>query len=152
MEKQVLVDDAASSSEDEQPRGVNWMRGAMAVASLLGTAGAAKVGAGLVGARDASVESMQLPPHPAMVILDELTTSMNCLSIRKGAYVMIKERPCKVVGTTTTGAGKHGQAKIHIAGLDVFNGKKYEDIKKSSEDCDVPLVKTKDYQIIGIEK
>jgi translation initiation factor 5A len=35
-----------------------------------------------------------------------------CSKMRKGGYVMIKGRPCKVVETSTSKTGKHGHAKV----------------------------------------
>ncbi|CAN1313886.1 Eukaryotic translation initiation factor 5A-4 [Linum perenne] len=58
-------------------------------------------------------------------------------TIRKNGYIVIKGRPCKVVEVSTSKTGKHGHAKCHFVAIDIFNGKKLEDIVPSSHNCDL---------------
>jgi translation elongation factor IF5A len=71
-------------------------------------------------------------------------------TIRKNAYLVIKSRPCKVVEVSTSKTGKHGHAKCHFVAIDIFTGKKLEDIVPSSHNCDVPEVVRTDYQLIDV--
>eukprot|EP00898_Chlorokybus_atmophyticus_P008930 jgi/Chlat1/9038/Chrsp94S08302 len=71
-------------------------------------------------------------------------------TIRKGAYIVIKDRPCKVMEVSTSKTGKHGHAKCHFVAIDIFNGKKLEDIVPSSHNSMVPHVTRTDYQLIDI--
>merc|ERR1712205_283081 len=48
--------------------------------------------------------------------------------IRKGGFIMIKQRPCKVSDVSTSKTGKHGHAKCHFVAIDIFTGKKMEDL------------------------
>ncbi|KAE8707346.1 Eukaryotic translation initiation factor 5A-1 [Hibiscus syriacus] len=73
-------------------------------------------------------------------------------TIRKNGYIVIKGRPCKVVEVSTSKTGKHGHAKCHFVGIDIFSGKKIEDIVPSSHNCDVPRVSRTDYQLIDISE
>ncbi|KAL8248581.1 hypothetical protein R6Q59_005449 [Mikania micrantha] len=73
-------------------------------------------------------------------------------TIRKNGYIVIKNRACKVVEVSTSKTGKHGHAKCHFVGIDIFNGKKLEDIVPSSHNCDVPHVNRTDYQLIDISE
>jgi translation initiation factor 5A len=71
-------------------------------------------------------------------------------TIRKNANLVIKQRPCKVVEVSTSKTGKHGHAKCHFVAIDIFTGKKLEDIVPSSHNCDVPDVTRTDYQLIDV--
>ncbi|KAH7277975.1 hypothetical protein KP509_38G017900 [Ceratopteris richardii] len=73
-------------------------------------------------------------------------------TIRKNGHIVIKNRPCKVVEVSTSKTGKHGHAKCHFVAIDIFNGKKLEDIVPSSHNCDVPEVTRTEYQLIDISE
>merc|ERR1712151_1047524 len=72
-------------------------------------------------------------------------------SIRKGAHIVIKGRPCKVLEMTTSKTGKHGHAKCHFTATDIFTGKKCEMLESSTHNCDVPNVHRAEYTLLDID-
>jgi translation initiation factor 5A len=79
------------------------------------------------------------------------TYPQQCSALRKNGHVMIKGRPCKIVEMSTSKTGKHGHAKVHMVALDIFTGKKLEDICPSTHNMNVPHVTRKDYQLLDID-
>ena len=59
--------------------------------------------------------------------------------------------PCKVVAYTTAKTGKHGHAKASITGIDIFNGKKYEDSVPTSHTVLVPNIKRSQWTALDVD-
>jgi translation initiation factor 5A len=81
-----------------------------------------------------------------------LTFPQQAGTIRKNGFIVIKNRPCKVVDVSTSKTGKHGHAKCHFVALDIFTGKKLEDLQPSSHNSDVPNVSRQEFSVIDISE
>ncbi|KAM9976940.1 hypothetical protein ACTFIR_010789 [Dictyostelium discoideum] len=80
-----------------------------------------------------------------------LTYPIQCSALRKNGFVVIKGFPCKIVDMSTSKTGKHGHAKVNITAIDIFTGKKYEEICPSTHNIDVPNVSRKEYTVMDVQ-
>jgi translation initiation factor 5A len=74
---------------------------------------------------------------------------MQCSALRKNGFVVIKNRPCKIVEMTTSKTGKHGHAKVHLVAIDIFTSKKLEELCPSTHNMNVPNVRRQEYQLVS---
>jgi translation initiation factor 5A len=74
-----------------------------------------------------------------------LTVPVQVNNIKKGDFCMVNSHPCKIVEMLSFKNGKHGHAKTHIIGIDIFTSKKYEDMLPSAHTCDTPIVTRHEY-------
>jgi len=81
----------------------------------------------------------------------EKTYPIRAGEVKKGMIVMLKGFPCKVVEVTTSKTGKHGHAKANMTGLDIFTGKKCQDISPTSHNMVAPVVTITNLNLIDID-
>jgi len=88
----------------------------------------------------------------------ELFIPQKCSSLRKNGHVLLgsgeptEQHPCKIVDMSTSKTGKHGGAKVHLVGIDIFTEKKYEQIAGSTDNVNVPIINRADFQLVDIEE
>jgi hypothetical protein len=75
------------------------------------------------------------PPSPE---LSADVSIVEASSLRKGGYVLLNDRPCRIKDLSTAKTGKHGHSKVKIAAVDCASGKKIETFCPSSSRMQVP--------------
>jgi len=80
------------------------------------------------------------------------TYPMEAGQIRKGGFIMIKGNACKVSDVSTSKTGKHGHAKCHFVAIDIFTGKKMEDLVPAGHTTMIPFVKKEELQCIDVDE
>jgi len=81
---------------------------------------------------------------------DDRVESVEASHVRRGTVVLLKEKPCKVVDNAVSKVGKHGAAKCHITGVDIFTGKKVEEICPGHTAMQIPTVTKTEYSVIDL--
>jgi translation initiation factor 5A len=71
-------------------------------------------------------------------------------NLKKGDFVCIKGFPCKIVDISTSKTGKHGHAKANITAIDIFTGKKYEEVAPTSHTLPIPVVVRAEYTVADV--
>lgn len=80
-----------------------------------------------------------------------LSFPISISDVKKGTHILMGDgRPCKVAEISTSKTGKHGHAKANIVGIDIFNGKKYEDVSPVSHSKDCPNIVRTEWVVNGI--
>lgn len=73
-------------------------------------------------------------------------------SLNPGDYCMLDNKPCKVVSISKSKPGKHGAAKAHIVGLDLFTGKKIEENHATTSTIQAPKVTRSEYELTDVDE
>jgi len=73
-----------------------------------------------------------------------------CNNLKINGFAVMKGRPCKIVEMSKSKPGKHGAAKIHLVGIDIFTAKKYDEICPSTHQMEVPDVSRADWVLVDI--
>ena len=74
-----------------------------------------------------------------------------CNDLRIGSEMLIYDNSCRITELTKAKTGKHGSAKAHFKGIDIFTDRKYEFHATTSDKIDVPEIIKNEYQLIDID-
>lgn len=80
-----------------------------------------------------------------------LTRPVLATELKHNGLVMLKGHPCKISDYAKSKTGKHGHAKVHFVGYDIFTNEKFEESVPGSHNMDVPLVERADFQLTMID-
>lgn len=72
--------------------------------------------------------------------------------LRINGHVMMNNRPCKISEMSISKTGKHGSAKVNLAGYDIFTDKRLECQYSSTENVEVPIITNTSYQLLKDRK
>jgi translation initiation factor 5A len=73
-------------------------------------------------------------------------------TLKKGQYIVVDNKPCKVIDVTFSKNGKHGHSKANYIATDIFTGKRYEEVCPSSRILFSPVVETATYTLVDISE
>jgi translation initiation factor 5A len=71
-------------------------------------------------------------------------------SFKVGDHILIRDRPCKITEISRGMTCKHGWTTVHFIGFDIFNNQKYDLIKTTNDNVDMPIITTYDYEVFDI--
>eukprot|EP01111_Echinosteliopsis_oligospora_P012439 TRINITY_DN4248_c0_g1_i1.p1 TRINITY_DN4248_c0_g1~~TRINITY_DN4248_c0_g1_i1.p1 ORF type:complete len:154 (+),score=20.11 TRINITY_DN4248_c0_g1_i1:393-854(+) len=70
--------------------------------------------------------------------------------VHVGMYVILKQKPCKVIELTRSKAGKHGTSKIYILGIDIITRSNVEEIFNTEHNVEVLSIQFYDLTLVEI--
>ncbi len=83
---------------------------------------------------------------------NSFTTPIAAGQLKQGMNAILKNRPCKIISMSVSKTGKHGHAKAHFIGTDVFTGKKYEEVCPTTHTMWQPILEKKEYVVADIDE
>ncbi len=70
--------------------------------------------------------------------------------LKKGRYAVIDDEACKVSDLIRSKPGKHGEAKVRIEGIGLFDNRKRSIIKPAGHKITVPVINKVIAQVVSI--
>ena len=75
-----------------------------------------------------------------------MSYKMSCSALRKNGYILLEDRPCKIVAISDTAADP-----VHITGVDIFTGGKIDGKFEPNGEVDIPNIARNEYQLVNID-
>merc|ERR1712203_290680 len=80
------------------------------------------------------------------------TVSVEVKSLKKGGFCMIRDQPCKITEMTQKPkATSKGNDRIHLVGVHMATGKKYEDTLLATLPIEQILVTRETYDVLDVD-
>jgi len=70
--------------------------------------------------------------------------------LKVGKYVLIDDEPCRIVDIQKSKPGKHGEAKVRVEAIGVFDDRKRSILKPAGHKVEVPIINKKTGQVLTI--
>ena len=80
------------------------------------------------------------------------TKPAHASSLKKGSYCVIEGAACQVVDVQISRPGKHGHAKVRLAGVGLIDDKKRVVVMPGHDSIDVPLIDKRNAQVLSVHE
>ena len=70
--------------------------------------------------------------------------------LKVGRYMLMDDEPCKVTAMDVSKPGKHGEAKVRIEGIGIFDNRKRSVIKPSGHKVHIPILDKRTGQVLTV--
>ena len=81
-----------------------------------------------------------------------LLNTKSPVDVRKGDCILLKDNPCKICSIAVFKTGKHGEAKYHFGGIDVFTGKRCEELYMAHKKVSCPEIHRVQLNVVNTER
>ena len=80
------------------------------------------------------------------------TKPAHASSLKKGSYCVIEGAACQVVDVQISRPGKHGHAKVRLAGVGLIDNKKRVVVMPGHDSIDVPMIDKRNAQVLSVHE
>ncbi len=80
------------------------------------------------------------------------TKPAHASSLKKGSYCVIEGAACQVVDVQISRPGKHGHAKVRLAGVGLIDDKKRVVVMPGHDSIDVPMIDKRNAQVLSVHE
>ncbi|PKP51089.1 MAG: translation initiation factor IF-5A [Candidatus Altiarchaeales archaeon HGW-Altiarchaeales-3] len=71
-------------------------------------------------------------------------------TLKVGRYMLMDDEPCKITSMDVSKPGKHGEAKVRIEGMGIFDNRKRSAIKPSGHKVTIPMLDKRTGQVLTV--
>lgn len=78
------------------------------------------------------------------------TKLVSVSSLKKGSYVCLEGAACRVTDLSVSRPGKHGHAKVRLAGVGLIDEKKREVVMPGHDNIEAPIIDKRNAQVLSV--